>query len=63
MNASRILQTAEKLAVLKGRGFSRAVERSIQIPALAAEGMQIVENYIPSGAKAQIPLVPGCWRG
>jgi hypothetical protein len=30
---------------------------------LAAEGMQVVEKIIPSGAKAQLPLLPILWCG
>jgi hypothetical protein len=36
--------------VLNGRGFSRAEKSSVSKPALAAEGMQLIEQH-PAGAK------------
>ena len=41
------------LTVLKGHGFSRAAERPTPIAALAAEGMQMIENTFPQGLKPQ----------
>jgi len=41
---------------LKGHGFSRAVERPKRIAALAAEGMQLIENTFPQGLKPKIPF-------
>jgi hypothetical protein len=38
-----------KNLVLKGHGFSRAVDRLKEIAALAAEGMQIVKNHSLGG--------------
>jgi hypothetical protein len=46
------------IEVLKGHGFSRAARCSIRIAALAAEGKCVIENYIPSGAKARIHFLP-----
>ena len=43
--------------VLKGHGFSRAAERPIEIAALAAEGMQIIENAASRGLKSQPSLL------
>jgi hypothetical protein len=42
--------------VLKGHGFSRAAKSPKKSPALAAEGMQIVEKIIPQGLKLNIPV-------
>jgi hypothetical protein len=39
---------------LKGRGFSRATKSPKREPALAAEGMQIMENTFPPGLKPNI---------
>jgi peptide/nickel transport system substrate-binding protein len=52
-HASGAKQAAEKLAVLKGHGFSRPVERPKQNAALAAEGMQVVENTFPQRLKSK----------
>jgi len=46
-------QAAEIRFALKGHGFSRANRELNQSSALAAEGMQLIENKIPSGAKAK----------
>jgi hypothetical protein len=55
-HASGAKQAAEKLAVLKGHGFSRPVERPKQNAALAAEGMQVVENTFPQRPKPKLHL-------
>jgi heptosyltransferase-1 len=47
----RALLAAEQVAVLKGRGFSRAAGVLGTEPALAAEGMRIAENTFPQGLK------------
>ena len=47
-------QTAEVPFALKGRGFSRAAEQPNQGPALAAEGMHVVENTFPRRLKPRI---------
>jgi hypothetical protein len=39
---------------LKGHGFSRATKSPKREPALAAEGMQIIENTFPPGLKPNI---------
>ncbi|MGA3265153.1 MAG: insulinase family protein, partial [Terracidiphilus sp.] len=49
-----LAQYFQRLAVLKGHGFSRAVERPTWIAALAAEGMHVVENAFPQGLKPNL---------
>jgi inner membrane protein len=41
---------------LKGHGFSRAMERSDSMPALAAEGMQVSGQAFPQGLKPTVPV-------
>jgi hypothetical protein len=42
---------------LKGHGFSRAKKSPKQEPALAAEGMQIIQNTFPQGLKPNIAFL------
>ena len=49
-----VVRAAEKLPVLKGHGFSRAVKRAKWAAALAAEGMQPAENAFPRRLKPRI---------
>jgi inner membrane protein len=44
---------------LKGHGFSRAVEHSDSMPALAAGGMHAREDVFPQGLKPRIPGLSG----
>jgi Cu+-exporting ATPase len=51
-----LAQARENQAVLKGHGFSRAVETPNADAALAAEGMQLSENASPQGPKPNSPF-------
>jgi hypothetical protein len=45
---------------LKGHGFSRAIKSPERESALAAEGMQIIENKSPPGLKPNIYFLLSC---
>jgi hypothetical protein len=49
--------TSAQGSALKEHGFSRAIDPCTRSTALAAEGMQMVEEYNPSGAKALTSFV------
>jgi hypothetical protein len=59
---ARLKRLRKKLASLKGHGFSRAASGPNAEPALAAEGMQAIENRFPRGLKPRTSFTqPVAW--
>jgi ribonuclease R len=60
VTAHRVLgdEAARRRVALKGHGFSRAIEAQISDAALAAEGVQTIENASPQGLKPELLYSP-----